>query len=85
MSEQPLRVLIVDDEESLRKPLAEYLHNTHGYEVDGVADGNEAMHLLDEAFGGYDVALVDQVLGEGPSGLEILRHIKSKYSTRCRL
>jgi len=34
MSEQPIRVLLLDDEESLRKPLTDYLHNTHGFIVD---------------------------------------------------
>jgi GAF domain-containing protein/ActR/RegA family two-component response regulator len=79
MSEQTIRVLLLDDEESLRKHLSTYLRDTHGLAVDAVADGNAAMRLIEEMQGRYDVALVDEVLPEGPSGLEVLRAIKAKY------
>lgn len=79
MSEQAIRVLLLDDEESLRKHLSAYLRDTHGLAVDAVADGNAAMRLIEEMRGRYDVALIDEVLPEGPSGLEVLRAIKAKY------
>jgi GAF domain-containing protein len=79
MSEQPIRVLLLDDEESLRKPLTDYLHNTHGFIVDATGDGNEALRLVEEAQGRYDVALVDEVLAEPPGGLDVLREIKARY------
>ncbi len=79
MSEQPIRVLLLDDEESLRKPLTDYLRNTHGFVVDATGDGNEALRLVEEAQGRYDVALVDEVLADPPGGLDVLREIKSRY------
>jgi GAF domain-containing protein/ActR/RegA family two-component response regulator len=80
MSEQPIRVLLLDDEESLRKPLTDYLHNAHGFIVNATGEGNEALRLVEEAQGRYDVALVDEVLAEPPGGLEVLKEIKARYS-----
>jgi len=79
MNEQTIRVLLLDDEESLRKHLSVYLRDTHGLTVDTVADGNAAMRLIEEMEGHYDVALLDEALPEGPSGLEVLRAIKARY------
>lgn len=79
MSEQKLRVLLLDDEKSLREPLASHLREHYGYLVDAVADGIEALRLLEKAEGHHDVALIDEVLEEGLSGLEVLKQIKSRY------
>ena len=79
MSEQTIRVLLLDDEESLRKHLSTYLHDNYDLTVDAVANGNKALDLIEEAQGHYDVALLDEALPEGPSGLEVLRAIKVKY------
>jgi len=79
MSEQTIRVLLLDDEESLRKPLSDYLHNTHGFSVEQATDGAEALRLVKEAQGHYDVALLDQVLTGEKSGLDVLREIKADY------
>jgi len=79
MNEQTIRVLLVDDEQSLRKPLAEYLRRTHGFVVDEAQSGIEAMRLVEEAQGRYDVALLDEVLTEPPGGLDVLKEIKAEY------
>lgn len=79
MSQQAIRVLLLDDEVSLRKPLNEYLCNAYGFIVDAVANGFEAIHLLEEAKGNYDIALLDEVLAEGPSGIDVLREIKDRF------
>jgi GAF domain-containing protein/CheY-like chemotaxis protein len=79
MSERTIRVLLLDDEESLRKHLSTYLHDNYDLTVDAVANGNKALDLIEEAQGHYDVALLDEALPEGPSGLEVLRAIKVKY------
>lgn len=79
MNEQALRVLIVEDEESVRIPLAERLQNIYKYQVDTAADGSEALHLLEEAQGRYSVALIDQVLEGEIGGLDLLKQIKSRY------
>ncbi|MBM3298839.1 MAG: response regulator, partial [Deltaproteobacteria bacterium] len=62
MSEQQLRVLLVDDELSLREPLAKHLRDTHGYHVDTAADAKEALRLVAEAEQPYDVVLIDDLL-----------------------
>ncbi len=81
MSEPILSLLLVDDEDSVREPLASYLRvEPYKYEVKDVANFEEALQALEKTKGRFDVALIDEVLGEGPSGMEILKHIKSRYS-----
>jgi len=79
MSEAFLRLLIVDDEDSIRIPLKEYLETNHQFQVFTVSDGLSALALLEEKQGQIDVALVDQVLIGQMSGLDLLREIKSRY------
>jgi len=79
MSEQTIHLLIVDDEESIRIPLADHLRTACHYDVDTAGDGREALKLIDDLHGHHDVALVDQVLEGGMNGLELLREIKAKY------
>jgi GAF domain-containing protein len=79
MSERTIRVLLLDDEESLRKPLSDYLHDIHGFIVDPAETSTEALRLVEAAQGCYDVALLDEVLTEPPGGLDVLREIKAKY------
>lgn len=82
MSEERLRVLLVDDEESLRVPLEKYLENNFGYQVDTAATGEEALRLVEKAGGCYDIALIDDLLtprlGEEPRpiGIELMGKIK---------
>ena len=69
MSEQGrARILIADDEESIRFVLREALEAA-GHEVDDVEDGDGALDLL--ASGHYDLAFLD-IRMPGPSGLELL-------------
>ena len=42
MADDPVRVLLVDDEDSLRQPLAHWLVREYGYEVETAAAGLEA-------------------------------------------
>lgn len=81
MGEPVLKLLLVDDEDSVREPLASSLQTKpYYYEVTDVPDFEEAVRSLEEKSGNFDVALIDEVLGEGPSGLEILKYIKATYS-----
>ena len=73
------RVLLVDDEKSIREPLADYLRANHGYDIVAVTNGYEAWQRLEAESGRFDVALVDAVLEDGPDGLAILRRIKAIY------
>ncbi len=79
MNEKPIRVLLLDDEESLRKPLTDYLRDAYGFIVDPAPNSKEALRLVDETQGRYDVALLDEVLTEPPGGLDVLREIKARY------
>lgn len=64
----PFRVLVVDDEESLRFFLRRGLDKA-GYAVDEVADGRAAIERLTEV--AYDVVLTDLVMPD-LGGLEVL-------------
>ena len=64
----PTRVLVVDDEESLRFFLTRGLRKA-GYAVDEVADGRAAVEALARV--AYDVVLTDMVM-PGVSGLDVL-------------
>lgn len=83
--ETRLRVLLIDDEESLRLPLKKYLETKFGYHVDAVASGEEALQEIEKAQGCYDVALIDDLLiprpGEEPRfiGIELMCKIKERY------
>jgi putative two-component system response regulator len=62
------RILIVDDEESIRVPLAKYL-TARGYDVRTAASGTEAVTLLES--GDYEVVLCD-IRMPGMTGLEVV-------------
>lgn len=73
-AEKKYRILIVDDEESLREFLSIMLHR-EGYQVDTAVDGAQAAaHLRDHA---YDLVISDIKMPR-MSGLELLRHIKER-------
>jgi len=72
-SQKP-RILIVDDEESLREFLSIMLHR-EGYQVDSAMDGAQAeAHLRDHA---YDLVITDVNMPR-MGGMELLRHIKER-------
>jgi GAF domain-containing protein/AmiR/NasT family two-component response regulator len=79
MTDRPIRVLIVDDEESLRAPLARWLAEEYGYAVEIAADGRQAFDLL-EAQQCFDVFLLDYALPPPYNGLELMKEIRR----RCR-
>ena len=68
------RILIVDDEESLREFLSIMLHR-EGYQVDTAVDGAQAeAHLRDHS---YDLVISDVNMPR-MGGMELLRHIKER-------
>jgi signal transduction histidine kinase len=69
------RVLLVDDEPSVRLTLTEFLKRA-GYEVVAAADFQSALPLLSTSF---DVAVIDINL-PGRSGIELLQEINSRES-----
>jgi DNA-binding response OmpR family regulator len=87
---ESLRVLLVEDESSLRVPLARYLHDEYDYEVDAAGDADTAWSLVKEGKRPYDVALIDDTLApkEGgkprPLGIELMGQIKKRCpETEC--
>lgn len=72
------RVLIIDDEENIRR-VTRLTLQAAGYEVGEAGDGERGL----EAFGdgsGWDAVLLDQRM-PGMDGLETLRHINERDST----
>ncbi|MEA3347568.1 MAG: response regulator [Pseudomonadota bacterium] len=67
------RILIVDDEKSIRLSLADEL-NDEGYSVDTAANGEEAFKLLAEE--DFDLIITDLVM-EGIDGIEVLKKAKT--------
>lgn len=69
------RILVVDDEESVRKMIAVLLQK-EGYQVSSAKDGKDALELLDES--GFDLVLCD-VRMPGMDGLELLDRAQVAY------
>jgi DNA-binding NtrC family response regulator len=69
------RVLVVDDEQSLRKVLAATLER-EGYEVEVAVNGEEALAALDRD--GADVVVTDLVMPK-MDGLSLLRKVMAKH------
>lgn len=69
-----MRVLVVEDERSLREQLMGQLRD-RGYSVDGAADGEEG-RFYGEAYP-YDLAIIDIGLPK-MTGIELIRHLRQK-------
>jgi two-component system cell cycle response regulator len=76
---QPLRLLIVDDDDHYRAYLA-VLTRRLGFEVDMAPDGAAALECL--AHHAYDVAIVDQQMPR-MTGIETIARIRADESTKA--
>ncbi len=75
--ENNIRILIVDDEERIRRLLKMYLEREN-YLIEEAEDGNEA---LEKAFANdYDVILLDLMM-PGKDGIEVCRELREKKTT----
>jgi two-component system, NtrC family, response regulator AtoC len=72
-----IAVLVVDDEESVRTFLAEFLGSS-GYQVRSASSGAQALEML--AGGSFDAVLLDVMMPE-MSGLEVLGRYRSNGGT----
>lgn len=72
MDPQGIRILIVDDEFSVRDSLYNWF-KTEGYQADTAENGMEALKKLQE--NSYDIALID-IKMPGMDGIELQKHIK---------
>ncbi len=68
------RVMVVDDEESIREVLSNYLESL-GYEVQTASDGQDALGKFEA--GAYDL-IVSDLLMPVIDGLELLRKVREK-------
>ena len=75
--EKDVKILVVDDEERIRRLLKMYLEREE-YSIDEAEDGNEA---LAKAFANdYDVILLDLMM-PGKDGIEVCRELREKKAT----
>jgi GAF domain-containing protein/ActR/RegA family two-component response regulator len=74
---EPIRVLLVDDEESFRKPMMERL-TKRNFQVEEAASGPEALAKAQGCGGNYHVAIIDQIMGP-PNGIETMRQLHQLY------
>lgn len=71
----PIKILIVDDEEVVRRGFARTLAGDH-CQVDVASDGAEAMRKMDRQ--AFDVLLLDLRM-PGMDGMAVLRQVKTKW------
>ncbi len=71
------RILIVEDEAAIRLALSGLLKR-EGYEVDQASDGLAALDIL--ANERFDFVLTDLALGDGASGMDVLRKAKELHA-----
>ncbi|MBN2496096.1 MAG: sigma-54-dependent Fis family transcriptional regulator [Deltaproteobacteria bacterium] len=71
-NEHPMRVLLVDDEDIVRRTIGDYLLQM-GLHVDDAPDGNIGLEMIEKVE--YDLALVD-IRMPGMDGLSLLRKIR---------
>jgi two-component system response regulator ResD len=72
-----LKILLVDDEERIRRLLKMYLEREE-YEIDEAEDGNMALAKAIET--DYDLILLD-IMMPGKDGIEVCRELREKKST----
>jgi len=68
-----LGVLVVDDEEGIRRSLSRILRD-EGYSVDGARDGEEALTLFKARHMGYDIVICDLIM-PGIDGIRTIEEI----------
>lgn len=72
--EKEVKILVVDDEERIRRLLKMYLEREN-YMIDEAEDGNEA--LTKAVSNDYDVILLDLMM-PGKDGIEVCRELREK-------
>ncbi len=80
--QEQTRILVVDDEDSIREVLTDFLE-MEGYHVDSVSNGERAVEALEEREP-YHAVLLDMKM-PGMDGLELLDHISSLAPHACAI
>jgi CheY-like chemotaxis protein len=71
------RILVIDDQEPIRRITRRALEN-EGHEVLDASDGEEGMALLDRAETPVDVVITD-IFMPGMDGIQTLREIRKRF------
>ncbi|SMG47739.1 hybrid sensor histidine kinase/response regulator [Paracoccus sp. J56] len=74
-------VLLVENDEDLRSAITQLLER-RGVEVVEASSGSEALTLIEEMGVIPDIYLLDQQLGEGPSGVETAQALHRRFGSR---
>ncbi|EFV77636.1 hypothetical protein HMPREF1013_02137 [Bacillus sp. 2_A_57_CT2] len=77
--ENQVKILLVDDEERIRRLLKMYLEREN-YSIDEAENGNQA--LSKALANDYDVILLDLMM-PGKDGIEVCRELREKKSYSC--
>jgi CheY-like chemotaxis protein len=72
----PLRVLVVDDEDAVRRVLTRILRR-RGHHADEAAEGGQALQILESDERGYDV-IVSDLRMPGLDGEELLKRLQAR-------
>lgn len=75
------RVLVVDDDEAIGFALHRFLTDA-GHEVSLAANGNDARDIIEDKE--FDVAVIDRILPDGKSGMDVFKEIK-RYQSSCEV
>ena len=67
------RILVVDDEESIRFSFQKFLSNA-GHEITVAENIIDARAILSD--NEFDVAVIDRILKDGQNGLDLVKHIR---------
>ena len=78
MDREHTRVLIVDDDEHIRVTFEKYLKDM-GWDVESVSDTADAKRILEAKE--FDVAIIDNALPGGESGMDLVMHLSNVQST----
>lgn len=74
---RPLRILVVDDEETVRRVVVRYL-NRRGHAVDEAPDGEVALALIEARGGGAYDAILSDLRMPGLQGTQLLARLRAR-------
>ncbi|MBN2138140.1 MAG: GAF domain-containing protein [Sedimentisphaerales bacterium] len=80
MLDEPIRVLIVEDDQEQREDLSEIIARSLAAQVETAGSGEDALQLVKTACGDFDVVLMDEVL-PGIDGITTMGTIKAWHPT----
>src|SRR5689334_15473420 len=76
---QPLRILAVDDDDSIRGSMP-FIFPGPRYAISTEADGDQALRSLEQKSNAYDIIIVDNRMPE-MTGLELVQNIRARGIT----